>query len=71
VVEEETGRQVGLAQVVLLAGAVVAVVLGAALLTSLLPPEARAFVFDTPLAILVLIGGTAWLLWRLARRPPA
>ena len=27
--------------------------------------------FHTPLAIIVLILGTGWLLWRIARRPPA
>ena len=27
--------------------------------------------FHTPLLIIVLIVGTGWLLWRIARRPPA
>jgi len=52
------------------AGAVVAVVLGAAVLTSVLPTGAQEVVFHTPLAILVLVIGTGWLLWRIARRPP-
>lgn len=62
------GREV---VVVLALGAiVVGVVLGAAVLTSLLPREGQQVVFHTPLAILVLIVGTAWLLWRISRREP-
>ena len=61
--------QPGWRQVLLVAVLVVGVVLGAALLTSLLPPDAQALVFRTPLAIAVLAGGTAWLLWRITRRP--
>jgi hypothetical protein len=48
----------------------VGVVLGAAIVTSLLPTGAQEFVFHTPLTIIVLIVGTGWLLWRIARRPP-
>ena len=65
-----TGRQPGWREVVLVAAAVVSVVLGAAVLTSLLPTSAQAIVFHTPLTIVVLIGGTGWLLWRIARRGP-
>jgi hypothetical protein len=62
---------IGLRQVLLAAGACVAVVLGAAVLTSLLPSDAQAVVFRTPLLIVVLIVGTAAALWRIARpRPP-
>lgn len=65
----ETGP--GLRQVLLLAVAVVAVVLGAAALTALLPADAQAVVFRTPLLIGILIAGTALVLWRIARpRPP-
>ena len=46
---------------------VVALVLGAAILTSVLPTPLQEVVFHTPLAILVLIGGTGWLLWRISR----
>jgi len=46
------------------------VVLGAAIVTSVLPTNLQEVVFHTPLAIVVLIVGTAWLLWRIARRPP-
>ena len=62
-------RQPGWREVLIVAGAVVVVVLGAAFLTSVLPTGAQEIVFHTPLAILVLIVGTAWLLWRIARRP--
>jgi FtsH-binding integral membrane protein len=62
--------QPGWRQVVLAAGAAVAVVLGAAILTSLLPTSAQSVVFHTPLAIIVLIVGTGLILWRISRRPP-
>lgn len=64
------GGQPGWRQVVLAAGAAVAVVLGAALLTSLLPTSVQAVVFHTPLTIIVLIVGTGLILWRISRRPP-
>jgi hypothetical protein len=46
------------------------IVLGAAVLTSILPTGLQELVFHTPLAIIVLIAGTGWLLWRISRRPP-
>jgi hypothetical protein len=46
------------------------VVLGAAILTNLLPPDIRDVVYDTPLAIVVLLIGTGWLLWRISRGEP-
>jgi uncharacterized iron-regulated membrane protein len=52
------------------AAAAVAVVLGAAVATSVLPTSAQEVVFHTPLTIVVLIVGTGWLLWRIARRGP-
>ena len=65
------GSQPGLRQVVLVAALAVGVVIGAAVITNLLPASAQAVVYDAPLAILVLIGGTAFVLWRVAtRRPP-
>lgn len=64
------GGQPGWREVLAVAGVVVAVVLGAAVLTSVLPTGAQEFVFHTPLAIVVLVVGTAWLLWRISRRPP-
>ena len=63
--------QPGLRQVVTVAGLAVAVVLGAAFLTSALPASAQRFVFHEPVTIAVLIAGTAFVLWRVAtRRPP-
>jgi FtsH-binding integral membrane protein len=63
--------QPGLREVVLVAGAAVAAVLGAAVLTSVLPEGVQRIVFHAPLAIVVLVAGTAVVLWRVAtRRPP-
>lgn len=65
-------RQIGLRDVLLVAAAVVAIVLGIAMATSLLPTGVQSIVFRTPLLIIVLILGTAAMLWRIAgRRPPA
>ena len=64
------GRQPGWREVVIAAAVAVAVVMGAAVVTSILPTNLQEVVFYTPLAIIVLIVGTAWLLWRIARRPP-
>jgi hypothetical protein len=47
---------------------VVAAVLGAAMGTSLLPVSVQELVFHSPLLIAVLLGGTAWVLWRIGRR---
>ena len=63
------GRQPGWREVVLVALAAVAVVLGASIVTSVLPTDVQQVVFHTPLAIVVLIVGTGWLLWRIARGP--
>lgn len=60
-------RQPGLVQVLMAAAAVVGVVLGAAVLTSLLPDALQRAIFDGPVLIAVLIFGTAWLLWRISR----
>jgi hypothetical protein len=46
--------------------AAVAVVLAAALVTSLLPPL-HEIVLRTPIAIAVLVVGTCLVLWRLTR----
>ncbi|MEO8571821.1 MAG: hypothetical protein ABI553_08985 [Chloroflexota bacterium] len=64
------GGQPGWRQILLVAGAAVVVVLGAAILTSILPVGAQEIVFHTPLTIAVLVIGTGWLLWRISRRPP-
>lgn len=63
----ETRPQPGWREVLLVAAAVVAVVLGAAVLTSLLPTEIQATIFHAPVLIVVLIVGTGWLLWRIGR----
>ena len=62
--------QPGWREVVLVAGVIVAIVLGAAFLTSVLPTGVQEIVFHTPLAVVVLVVGTSWLLWRISRRPP-
>lgn len=64
------GLQPGWREVLLVAVVVVVVVLGAAVLTSFLPRSVQDVVFHTPLAILVLVVGTGWLLWRISRREP-
>ncbi len=61
-------RSPGWREVVIVAGAVVVAVLGAALVTDLLPDDVRTLVVDTPLAIVVLVAGTALVLWRVATR---
>jgi hypothetical protein len=63
-------RQPGWPQVALVAGAVVVVVLGAALLTGFLPEPVQRAIFHGPVLIGVLIVGTGWLLWRIARGRP-
>jgi FtsH-binding integral membrane protein len=64
-------RVIGLRDVLVAAGLAVVLVLGAAVITSLLPAEGQAIVFKTPLLIVVLLVGTAAALWRIARpRPP-
>ena len=62
-------RQPGLREVLLLAAAVVVIVLVAAGVTALLPTQGQGVVFHTPLLILVLIVGTALVLWRILRSP--
>jgi len=61
------GRQPGIREVILLAAAVVLIVLVAAGLTALLPREGQELVFHTPLLIVVLLAGTAIVLWRILR----
>ena len=53
---------------VLVAAACVAVVAVAVVVTILLPDDLEAVVYRTPLAIGVLIGVTAVVLWRIARQ---
>ena len=65
------GAQPGWRQVLVVATLVVLAVLGAAAGTSLLPTEVQRLIFHGPVLIVVLIVGTAWLLWRIARGRPA
>lgn len=66
----DRSRSVGWREVLLVAVAVVGIVLGLAIGTSLLPTDAQRIIFRTPLLIIVLIAGTAIVLIRLVRRPP-
>ena len=61
---QEPARQIGWREVLAVAAIVVAVVLVIAQLTSGISRDLR-----TPATILILIGGTAWVLWRITRRP--
>lgn len=64
-------RTVGWRGVLVVAAVAVGVVLGAAILTSVLPTDAQRVIFHTPLLIAVLVVGTGLVLWRIAsRRPP-
>lgn len=56
--------------VLIVAVLVVVAVLGAAMLTSLLPADLQRIIFHTPLAIVVLVIVTTWVLWGIARRRP-
>lgn len=69
---ERRGRGgAGWREVLVVAAAAVGVVLGAAILTSVLPTDAQRVIFHTPLLIAVLVLGTGLVLWRIAaRRPP-
>ena len=62
--------QPGWPQVALVAGSVVVVVLGAALVTGLLPDPIQRAIYDGPVLIGVLIVGTSWLLCRIAHGRP-
>lgn len=62
-------RQPGFREVLLVAAAIVVTVLAAAGVTALLPSDGQAVVFHTPLLIVILVGGTAYILWRILRSP--
>jgi heme A synthase len=70
VVDARGRPQPGWREVILVAVAVVAVVLGAAALTGLMPTPIQQAIFHGPILIAVLIVGTAWLLWRISRGRP-
>ena len=70
VVDARGRPQPGWREVLLVAVAVVAAVLGAAALTGLMPTPIQQAIFHGPILIAVLIVGTAWLLWRISRGRP-
>jgi hypothetical protein len=59
-------RRPGLLQV-LLVGAIVVGAVAVAMVVTLVLPSVQYVVLRTPLLILVLIGGTAGVLWRITR----
>ena len=61
------GRSPGLREALIVGAVAVVAVLAAAALTFALPPQAADLVFRTPLLILILIVGTAGVLWRITR----
>lgn len=61
-------RQAGLREVVLVGLAAVGVVLGAAVVTALLPGDLQSVVFRSPLMIGILVAGTAIALWLVIAR---
>ena len=61
------GRALGLREALLVGELVVVVVLLAGVVTYLLPGDARDVILRTPLLLVVLIGGTAGVLWRISR----
>lgn len=65
----EGRRQAGVREVLLVAAAVVVTVLVAVGVTALLPKAGQEVVFHTPLLIVVLLVGTALVLWRILRSP--
>jgi hypothetical protein len=58
-------------QVLVVAAAIVLVVALAVVVTGLLPDELSSIVYETPLAIGVLVVGTGLVLWRISRRQRA
>jgi hypothetical protein len=68
--DEAPRRQPGWREVLLLTGAAVAVVFGAAFVTGLLPDALQNLIYYSPIAIFFLIGATGWHLWRISRRRP-
>lgn len=64
------GRGVGWREVLAVSFGVVAVVLGAAVLTGYLPTGVQRLIFHAPTLIVVLVVGTIVVLWGVARRRP-
>jgi xanthine/uracil/vitamin C permease (AzgA family) len=74
VVDPRRGGQGGLRgelrAVLTVAGAVVGIVLAVAAL-AIFVPAVRDLFARLPIAIAVLLGGTAWVLWRITRHSPS
>jgi uncharacterized membrane protein YfcA len=68
VAERRGAQAAGWREVLIVAAVAVGVVLGAAILTSVLPTDAQRVIFRTPLLIGVLIVGTGFVLWRITAR---
>jgi hypothetical protein len=66
----EAARQPGWREVGLIAIAIVVIVLAISVVTDLIPDLGNA-VRQLPILILVLIGGTAFVVWRILRAPTA
>ena len=63
-------RQVGWREVLIVAAVAVAIILAVDVITTKVP-VLQDIVTRTPLVVIALVAGTAWLLWRIAsRRPP-
>ena len=60
-------RRPGLREVLIVSGITLAVVALAVIVTAVLPSGGQYIVFRTPLLIVVLIAGTAGVLWRITR----
>jgi FtsH-binding integral membrane protein len=60
-------RRPGLREALTVGILTVAVVAAAVVLTAILPPAAHDVVVRTPLLIVILIVGTAGVLWRITR----
>jgi hypothetical protein len=64
-----SGRVFGWREVLLVGGAIVVIVLGLSVLTSVLPTGAQWVVFQSPLLIVVIVVGTVLVLAGLLRGP--
>jgi hypothetical protein len=60
-------RRPGLREVLLVGALVLGAVAVAVVVTSIMPPGAQYVVLRTPLLIVVLVLGTAGVLWRITR----
>ena len=60
-------RRPGLREVLGVSAVMLAVVAVAVVVTAILPAGGQYLVLRTPLLIVVLIGGTAGVLWRISR----